>query len=86
MPEFRVKDVVIIDPSIIPNPGDFVAAKFLDEHEIMLRKYKQLSPINIEEFELIALNTDWARILISKKEKGKIIETIIVLNRELKIF
>ena len=60
LPEFREGDSVIIDPAVIPNPGDFVAARN-GEHEATFKKYR---PRGINErgdqvFELVPLNDDF---------------------------
>ncbi|HAT2030671.1 TPA: S24 family peptidase [Legionella pneumophila] len=67
LPEFRINDVIIVDPDIIPKPSDFVVA--LIEEEVIVRKYKQLSASKEEhQFELIALNDDWPDIRIGSGE------------------
>ena len=69
MPEFRINDVIIVDPDTSPKPGDFVVALIEGEQEVIVRKYKQLSAAKeIREFELIALNEDWANIRVGSKE------------------
>lgn len=60
LPEFREGDRVIIDPSIQPQPGDFVVAKN-GEDEATFKKYR---PRGINErgeliFELVPLNEDY---------------------------
>lgn len=83
-PEFRLNDVLVIEPNLQPSPGDFVAAKIAMSDEVIIRKYKQLnSPQDALDFELIALNADWPLIRINKEEQGKIIGTIVNLNRSL---
>ncbi|KTD69999.1 phage repressor [Legionella santicrucis] len=85
MPEFRINDVLIVDPDTSPKPGDFVVALIEGEQEVIVRKYKQLSASKeAQQFELIALNEDWADIEIGNVQKGKIIGSIIHLNRLLK--
>lgn len=68
-PEFRVNDVIIVDPDSQPKPGDFVVALIEAEQEVILRKYKQLSAAkDLQEFELIALNKDWADIRVASTD------------------
>ncbi|RAP38513.1 LexA family transcriptional repressor [Legionella quinlivanii] len=84
-PEFRVNDKVIIDPENFPKPGDFVAAKLDEDNAVIIRKYKQLSTSKTApEFELIALNNNWANVQITDEVSAKIIGTIIYLNRIIK--
>jgi SOS-response transcriptional repressor LexA len=84
-PEFRVNDVLIIDPDTNPNPGAFVIAKLDGNDEVIIRKYKQLSASKTTpEFELIALNEDWAGIRIDHKIKANLVGTVVTLIRIIK--
>lgn len=86
MPEFRINDVIIVDPDTNPKPGDFVVALIEGEQEVIVRKYKQLSASKeVEQFELIALNGDWADIRVGFSEmKAQIIGCGVSLVRGLK--
>src|SRR6188472_2484220 len=42
MPEFRINDVIIVDPYTGPKPGDFVVALIEVDQEVVVRKFKQL--------------------------------------------
>ncbi|HFS6879472.1 TPA: LexA family protein [Legionella pneumophila] len=86
IPEFRVNDVLIVDPDTNAKPGDFVVALIEGEQEIIIRKYKQLSASKeAQQFELIALNEDWADIRVGSNEiKAQIIGCGVSLIRELK--
>jgi SOS-response transcriptional repressor LexA len=60
LPEFSPGDRVIIDPSVIPDPGNYVVAKNGD-NEATFKKYR---PRGINErgdqvFELVPLNEDY---------------------------
>lgn len=60
LPEFKPGDRVIIDPNVMPQPGDFVVAKNGDE-EATFKKYR---PRGVNErgetvFELVPLNEDY---------------------------
>lgn len=85
-PEFRVNDVIIVDPDSQPKPGDFVVALIEGEQEVILRKYKQLSAAkDLQEFELIALNKDWADIRVASTDmQAQIIGCGFCLVRGLK--
>ena len=84
-PEFRLNDMLIVDPEITPNPGDFVLAQLDGENEVLIRKYKQISASKIDrEFELIALNENWADIRVSGDVASKLIGAVVFLNRALK--
>jgi len=63
LPEFREGDVVIIDPNVSPEPGDFVVAKNTEE-EATFKKYR---PRGVNErgdlvFELVPINEDYPSI------------------------
>ena len=60
-PEFREGDIVIIDPDVNPNAGDYVVAKNHEE----AATFKKYRPRGINEagqdvFELVPLNEDYA--------------------------
>jgi SOS-response transcriptional repressor LexA len=60
-PEIRVNDVLVIDPSISPNPGDYVVVKMANKPEPIICQYKKLSYTS-PEFELVTLNANWPNI------------------------
>lgn len=73
-PRFHEGDMVLIDPAIYPQPGDFVAA-LNDNHEATFKKYKQLAQraeSGEPHFELIPLN-DVYPTLSSLEQNIKII-------------
>jgi SOS-response transcriptional repressor LexA len=85
-PEIRMNDVVIVDPATKPRPSDLVVALLKGEHEVLVRKYKQLSASkDTQEYELVALNNDWADIRVgSSKMQAQIIGCGVSLIRGLK--
>lgn len=56
-PEFKEGDIIIIDPELLPMPGEFVVAKN-GGHEATFKKYRPLG-VGINEFELVPLNPDY---------------------------
>lgn len=64
-PDFREGDIIVIDPTIHPMPGDFVIAtrgsKFSDDMETTFKKYRPrgYDEYGNEIFELIPLNEDY---------------------------
>ena len=60
-PEFTEGDVVIIDPDVRPQPGDFVVAKNHEE-EATFKKYRPRgrNEQGVEYFELVPLNENYA--------------------------
>ncbi|MBP9826403.1 MAG: LexA family transcriptional regulator [Thermoanaerobaculia bacterium] len=63
LPEFRDGDVVVIDPAIMPRPGDFVVARS-SQYGVTFRKYRPRGPnANGEEVvELAPLNEDYPSV------------------------
>lgn len=76
-PEFKEGDVVIIDPAIIPNPGEFVVAMNGDS-EATFKKYRELGYDEHErmQFELIPLNPDF-NSMSTLKQQIRIIGTMV---------
>ena len=57
-PEFRAGDAIIIDPAVMPIPGDFVVAA--TGSEALFAKYRPRGMVEGEEvFELVPLNDDY---------------------------
>lgn len=86
-PEIRINDVLIVDPGVKPRPGDFIVALLEGEQEVIVRKFKQLSATkDAMDYELIALNDDWAGVKVGGHTgHAQIIGCGINLVRELKI-
>ena len=63
LPEFKPGDHVIIDPAVVPMPGDFVVAKNGD-NEATFKKYRPRGTDTNEKlvFELVPLNDDFPSI------------------------
>lgn len=59
-PDFRDGDIIIVDPTVNPTPGDFVVAKN-DEEEATFKKYRPrgLNEKGVNYFELVPLNPDY---------------------------
>ncbi len=76
IPDIRVNDILIVDPSISPNPGDFVCIKIIGKQGVFICQYRQLS-YESSDFELITLNENWPNITVNAKSKAEIIGKII---------
>ncbi len=76
--EFWPGDKVIIDPDVIPNPGDFVVAKCCDKEEATFKKYRPRGTDSngVEIFDLIALNPDYAPIHANADYPCRIVGTM----------
>jgi SOS-response transcriptional repressor LexA len=85
IPEFKLDDMLIVDPDTQPNPGDFIIVRLENESEAIIRKFKQLSASKVNpEFELIAINNDWPDVKISKEFNEVFIGSVISLFRTVK--
>ena len=60
-PVFQEGDWIILDPMAVPEPGDFVVAKYGEKKELIFRKYrpKGLDTSGQMSFELVPLNEDF---------------------------
>jgi SOS-response transcriptional repressor LexA len=76
MPEIRINDIQIVEPSISPNPGDFVVVKISGKQEVIICQYKQLSYTS-SEFELLTLNDNWPNITVNESVQVEIVGTVI---------
>lgn len=80
-PEIKINDVLIVDPLVSPQPGDFIAVTVMGKTEIIICQYKKLSYTS-PEFELLTLNDNWPNIKkthdIEIKIIGKILQNIHV--------
>ncbi|HAT8585929.1 TPA: helix-turn-helix domain-containing protein [Legionella pneumophila] len=75
-PEIRVNDVLVIDPSVSPAPGDFVAVKIAEKAELIICQYKKLSYTSTE-FELLTLNDNWPNIKVNDGIQVNIIGKVV---------
>lgn len=75
-PEIRINDIQIVDPSISPNPGDFVVVKMSGKDDVIICQYKKLSYTS-SEFELLTLNDNWPNIAVNESMQVEIVGTVI---------
>lgn len=82
LPDFRPGDRVLIDPEVMPRPGDFVAARNTSQ-EATFKKYRVrgLDASGNEVFELVPLNDDYP-ILRSDEQHLVVIGTMIEHRRK----
>ncbi|HHP2719344.1 TPA: helix-turn-helix domain-containing protein [Legionella pneumophila] len=80
MPEIRPKDILVIDPFVLPEPGDFVAVKIDHKQEVIICQYKKLSYTSAE-FELLTLNDNWPNI---KDQDGAVINIVGVVIQNIR--
>lgn len=88
-PEFHEGDIIVIDPTSSPSPGDFVVAsricQFSDSIESTFKKYrpKQYDENGNLEYDLVPLNPDFPSFN-SKRDKLTIIGVVIEHRRKFK--
>lgn len=79
MPEMRVNDIQIVEPSIYPNPGDYVVVRISGKDDVIICQYKKLSYTS-QEFELLTLNDNWPNITVNESVQvnivGKVMQNI----------
>ncbi|MGC3900881.1 helix-turn-helix domain-containing protein [Legionella pneumophila] len=80
MPEFRPNDILVIDPSAAPEPGNYVAVKVSGKLEAIVCQYKKLSYTS-SEFELLTLNDHWPNIKVINGVDVEIIGKVIQCMR-----
>jgi SOS-response transcriptional repressor LexA len=77
--EFLPGDWVVIDPEVIPNPGDFVVAALAQQKEVLFRKYRPRGhdangqPI----IELAPLNDDYPTFTLDSIHPGRVVGTMV---------
>ena len=80
IPEFRPNDILVIDPSAQPEPGNYVAVKVSGKLEAIVCQYKKLSYTS-SEFELLTLNDHWPNIKVINGVDVEIIGKVIQCMR-----
>ena len=80
IPEFRPNDILVIDPSGIPEPGNYVAVKVNGKLEAIICQYKKISYTS-SEFELLTLNDHWPNIKVIDGVDVEIIGKVIQCMR-----
>lgn len=73
-PEFIEGDIVIIDPELSPQPGEFIVAQN-ENHAATFKKYRPAGT-NVSAFELVPLNPDYP-IISSLNSKLRLIGVMV---------
>ncbi len=78
-PDFLPGDQIIVDPEVVPRPGEIVVAKMGREEEGTLKKYRARGSDEngVEIFELVPINNNHATILVNAANPGRIIGTVM---------
>lgn len=81
-PELIINDIIIIDPDAKPRPNGLVLAKFNDEDQVIIRRYKQLSTSNtLPAFELLPNNLNWAKVSVNENNQILILGNVKAIFR-----
>lgn len=76
LPEIKINDVLVIEPTILPEPSDFVVVNISGKPDAVICQYKKLSYTSTE-FELLTLNDNWPNIKMNDNFNIKIIGKIV---------
>jgi SOS-response transcriptional repressor LexA len=79
MEEFYPGDVIVVDPNVTPQPGDFVVAKLDKSKAVVFRKYRLSGEDERGEpkVELLPLNDNYPNIVMDGKNQGRIVATML---------
>jgi SOS-response transcriptional repressor LexA len=82
-PEFRPGDKVIIDPNVMPRPGECVVAKREKDQRATFKKYRLRGQDSRGQdmIDLVPLNPDWPTLVIDAENPGAIIGTMVEHRR-----
>lgn len=85
-PDYMEGDVVVVDPSVKPWPGDVVVAALDEENEATLKKYRSRGndADGHHVFELAPINEDYHTITVSSSNPGHIVGTVVEHRRNLR--
>lgn len=77
---FHPGDIVIIDPVVLPKPGDFVVAKITQDPTVIFAKYR---PRGVDKdghpvIELALLNDDYPTVIMDTMHPGRVIGTMFL--------
>ncbi len=78
-PIYNAGDIIIIDPSNKPNPGQDVLAIIESDKTVIFRKYRDNGKDGkgYNYFELIPNNDNWATVTVDSGSRGKIIGMMV---------
>ena len=86
-PDFRVGDLVVVDPELVTQPGDIVVAKLDREPGVILRKYRVRTTGSRQQgakIQLVPLNEDFATTPLDAEHPGQVIGPVVEHRRILK--
>ena len=77
-PEFNKGDIIIIDPELLPKPGDFVLVYLLEKKQILFRKYQEVQG---SRYRLLANNELWAIVDIIDPNEATFLGVVVEHRR-----
>ena len=77
--EFYPGDIVVLDPELPPQPGDFVVAKLDKDDKVIFRKYRPrgLDSKGKPVIELAPFNDDYPTLVMDQRNPGRVIATLV---------
>lgn len=86
-PEFVDGDIIVIDPHVAPQPGDFVVAKLDRDERATFKKFRSrgLDSEGNPAFELVPLNEDFPTLRVDASNPGHVIGVMVEHRRRRRI-
>ena len=85
-PDYNPGDIVIIDPDLVPRPGDVVVAKLDREGSATLKKFRDrgLDASGVRVIELVPINDDYPSLILDANNPGRIVGPVVELRKRLR--
>lgn len=82
-PTFRAGDLIIVDPNVRPNPGDFVIARVAESPEAIFAQYRVRRDRDSGRsfIELVPLNPAWPTLTLDWRQTGEVVATMVEHRR-----
>lgn len=86
-PDYKAGDIIIIDPNVLPRPGEAVVVAVHGQDAAVLRAYhpRGLDSAGEPAFDLRATNPDFATVTINSRHPAKIVGTVIESRRKRRV-
>lgn len=86
-PEFREGDLILIDPRIAPQPGDYVVARLDADERATFKKFRArgADANGAETFDLVPLNEDFPTLRVDASNPGQIIGVMVEHRRRRRV-
>lgn len=86
-PEFAAGDIIVVDPRVAPQPGDYVVAKLDHSERATFKKYRSrgVDQDGQPAFELAPLNDDFQTLRVDATNPGQVIGVMVEHRRRRRI-